>query len=123
MNPIDLKPTNTTPAITFNKDKLTITGRSIPLSEAKFYDPFIAWAETLEVDTLTIEIKLEYVNSSSTKKLLHLFKMLDVNHKIRQLFVNWFYEEGDEESKDHGKVFENLMKRAKFRFIRYKDNN
>jgi hypothetical protein len=116
MNPIDLKPTRNTPAINFNADTLSIKGRSIPLSDAGFYDPYIAWAEEVSCKNLTVEINLEYMNSSSSKKLLHLLKKLDSNRKIISLIINWFYEEGDEEILEHGKVFEKLLKNARFRF-------
>ena len=119
MNPIDLKPTNTTPAINFKADTLTIKGRSIPLSDARFYDPYISWAEEVSSENLTVEINLEYMNSSSSKKLLHLLKKLDSNKKILSLKINWFYEEGDEELLEHGKVFEKLLKNAKFRFLTF----
>ena len=121
MNPIDLKATNTTPAIVFSEDRLTIKGRSIPLSEAKFYDPFIDWAKELKTDKLTVEVNLEYMNSSSSKKLLQFLKTLDDNRNISNLFINWFYEEGDEETKEQGLVFEKLVKKARFRFMKTRD--
>jgi len=119
MNPLNLKPTNTTPAITLLDNTLIISGRSIPLSEAKFYDPFIEWARELESEKLVVEIKLEYMNSSSSKKLLQLLKALDSNHALGNLNIRWLYEEGDEELKDHGQVFEKLLKKAEFRIMKY----
>lgn len=119
MNPIDLKATNTTPAIVFNEDKLIIKGRSIPLSEAKFYDPYIEWARDIKMHKLSVDINLEYMNSSSSKKLLHLLRTFDDNMLIEELTICWYYEKGDDESYEQGKVFEKLMKNAKFRFIKY----
>jgi hypothetical protein len=119
MIPTDLKPTNTTPAIVYNENKLIIKGRSIPLSEAKFYDPYIEWAKDFKAPTFMVDINLEYMNSSSSKKLLHLLRSLDSNLMIKDLNINWFFENGDEEALEQGKVFEKLMKNAKFRFIKY----
>jgi len=121
MNPIDLKPTSTTPAITLKNKSLSIQGRSIPLSEAKFYDPFINWAKELKSDLLTVEIKLEYMNSSSSKKLLQLLKAIDSNKDLGNIKIKWYYEEGDEELKEHGLLFERLLKNSEFRIIKYKD--
>lgn len=118
MNPIDLEATSNTPSIQFNNNKLSIKGRSIPLSEAKFYDPYIAWAAGLKSEELTIDINLEYMNSSSSKKLLLLLKAFDLNMEIKNLRVNWYYEEGDEESMESGKVFELLLKKAIFKFVK-----
>jgi hypothetical protein len=123
MNPIDLKQTNTTPAIVFSEDKLTISGRSIPLSEAKFYDPFIEWAKDLKLAHLSVDINLEYMNSSSSKKLLQLMKTLDGNPAIQNLVITWYFESGDEELKEQGRIFENLMKHATFRYVKYGENS
>lgn len=119
MNLINLKPTNNTPAITIDDKVLSIKGRSIPLSEANFYDPFIEWAKDLRSDVLTMEVKLEYMNSSSSKKLLHLMKTLDSNKNLELFKVNWYYEEGDEESKDHALMFQKLLKKAEFRIMKF----
>jgi hypothetical protein len=123
MNPIELKPTNTTPAIVLQDDKLLIKGRSIPLSEAKFYDPYIEWAKDCRFNHLYVDINLEYMNSSSSKKLLFLLKTLDGNPAIRDLTITWYFESGDDELKDQGRLFEKLMKHAHFRYVKYGDNS
>jgi hypothetical protein len=121
MNPANLNPTTTTPAITLKSETLSITGRSIPLSEARFYDPFIEWAKNLNTAILNVEIRLEYLNSSSSKKLLQLLKALDTNKNLESLNITWYYEDGDDELKDHGHLFEKLLKKAEFRIEMYKD--
>lgn len=89
------------------------------MSEPKFYDAYIEWAKKLKDDSLTVEIKLEYMNSSSSKKLLLLLKALDSNKSLEKLKVIWYYEAGDEELKEQGQVFEKLLKKAEFRTIKY----
>lgn len=121
MNPIDLQPTNTTPAITLKDNLLSIRGRSIPLSEAKFYDPYIEWAKEVTSESLTVEIKLEFMNSSSIKKLLLLLRNLDANKNVVLLNIDWFYEVGDDELKEHGLVLGKLLKRATLRIIKYNE--
>jgi hypothetical protein len=119
MNPVNLKPTATTPAITISEQTLSISGRSIPLSEPKFFDPYIEWAKNLKCEELRVDIKLEYMNSSSAKKLLQLLKSLDTNKDIYSLKIFWYYEEGDEELKDNGHLFEKLLKKAEVRIIKF----
>jgi len=119
MNPHDLKPTNTTPEIALKENTLSIQGRSIPMSDAKFYDPFIEWAKTLNLKHLSVDIKLEYMNSSSSKKLLQLLKTLNTNVHLENLQINWYYEEGDEETIEHGQLFEKLLKNSSFRLLKY----
>jgi hypothetical protein len=120
MIPINHNASRTNPAITLSNNTLTIAGRSIPVHEATFYDPYIEWGKQLKSNSLIVEIKLEYMNSSSTKKLLLLLKVLDSNLDIENLIINWYYEDGDEELKDHGLVFKKILSRADFRIFRYK---
>jgi len=117
MKTIDLEPTNSTPAVRFGEDgKLTIIGRSIPEDVMKFYQPLLEWAGELQIKSLMVEINLEYMNSASSKKILYLLKILDANNSIKELTVNWFYEEGDEDALEIGQVFEDLLLKATFRY-------
>jgi hypothetical protein len=61
------------------------------------------------------------MNSGSTKKILELLKTLDLNHGIEKMNVHWYYEEGDEEMLEHGKVFEKLLKRTEYQYISFRD--
>jgi hypothetical protein len=122
MNTIDIKGTVSTPAISYNaENKLLIKGRSIPANEAKFYQPIIEWAGKVDIDKLIVDINLEYINSGSTKMLLSLLKTLDINTSIKKLVIKWYYEEGDEEAYESGKVFKELLRKAEFRFCRFRD--
>lgn len=117
MKPIVIDATNTTPAVYYGEDnKLVIKGRSIPENATKFYQPMINWAGTLEDNLLNVEINLEFMNSASSKKLLYLLKVLDANNYIKKLTVNWYYEEDDEETLEQGQIFEELMRKAVFRY-------
>lgn len=122
MNTINVKATNSTPAVNFGEDNtLSIKGRSIPANEAKFYNPIIEWAEKLHIDRLTVEINLEYMNSGSSKMILYLLKKLDANGNVKKLAVKWYYEAGDEATYECGKIFKETLKKAEFRFFRYRD--
>ena len=117
---MDVKPTNSTPAIMFGEDgKLLISGRSIPEDAVKFYQPLLEWAAELQASSLNVEINLEYMNSSSSKKLLHLLRLLDANSSIRELTVNWCYEKDDEDTLEIGQIFEERLLKASFRYSEY----
>jgi len=119
MKTINRNATNITPAVTFAENsKLLIKGRSIAEDVLKFYQPLIDWAGKLNISSLTVDINLEYVNSSSSKKLFSLLKVLDTNTSIKDLTINWFYEEGDEDSLEKGRFYEKLLLKAKFRYYR-----
>lgn len=122
MNTFHYQGTSSTPDISFGEDnRLVIKGRSIPANEAKFFKPVIDWAGTLILNVLTVEINLEYLNSGSSKMLLHLLKTLDANPAIQKLIIRWYYEAGDEEAYESGKVFKELLHKAEFRFCRYRN--
>jgi hypothetical protein len=121
MNPINLNPTNNTPEVIFSDDQLTIKGRSIPMNELKFYEPVILRARELKTKKLNVEINIEYMNSGSTKKILELLRTLDTNPEILKLKIHWFYEEGDEEMLEHGRILERFMRKADYRFVKFRD--
>lgn len=122
MKAIDLNATNTTPAVHYGQDnKLEIKGRSIPEDVVKFYQPLFEWASSLEVSSLTVVINLEYVNSASAKKLLYLLKVLDANNHIKELYIKWYYEKGDEDALEDGQVFEEFLMKARFTYHEYAD--
>jgi hypothetical protein len=115
---LNLKATKTTPSVVFGEDrKLLIKGRSIPSDVASFYKPLIEWAGKLQVDKITVDINLEYMNSSSSKKLLNLLKALDSNKTVRSLSVDWRYDKDDEDAHVNGQVFEKSLSKASFSFL------
>jgi hypothetical protein len=118
MNHLNLEPTSTTPAVVFGEDRrLMIKGRSIPADVSGFYSPLIEWAAGLHTDKLLVDINLEYMNSSSSKKLLQLLKALNNNKAVGQMSVIWRYDKDDEDSLVNGQVFEKSLTKALFRFL------
>lgn len=118
MNNLSIHKTDSTPEIDFNQNgKLKIIGRSLPEDVHKFYDPVIEWVKNLECKNVKLELKLEYLNTSSTKKLLNFLIELDENEKINDINIDWYFEFDDIEMEDVGQIYEEDMKRAKFNFI------
>jgi hypothetical protein len=122
MNNLILEPTNSTPAIQFREDgRLLIEGRSLPENVFKFYNPLIEWASKLTIQVVKLDINLEYINSASSKKLLELLKVFDANSNIMTFMVNWHYESDDEDSLENGQIFEDLLRKAEFRYHEYSE--
>lgn len=120
MENIVLEATNNTPAIRFDiNGRLLIEGKSLPINVEAFYDPLIKWAKELKAKITKIDINLEYANSSSSKKLLEFLKALDNNKSIEEFLVNWHYESDDEDALEHGQLYEEILKKAKFQFHQY----
>ncbi|HAF27814.1 MAG TPA: nuclear pore complex subunit [Bacteroidales bacterium] len=118
MNSLVIQKTDSTPEISFSqKGELKIIGRSLPEDVHKFYDPLIEWVKKLEADTAKVDLKLEYLNTSSTKKLLNLLIALDENSNVNEVIVNWHYEFDDIEMEDLGGIYQEELTRIKFHFI------
>jgi len=122
MKNIIVEPTTSTPAIKFRADgRLLMEGRSLPENVLNFYLPLIEWANKLTAQVVKFDVNLEYINSASSKKILELLKVLDANNHIKELIVNWHYELDDEDALENGQIFEDLLRRADFRYHEYSE--
>ena len=111
MNAINIEATSKTPGVGFYADKglITIKGRSIPEHTVEFYKPLHQWIDEYGVNPqplTTIEIFIEYYNTSSSKSILDLLKRLENIHKMgNNMIVKWFYEEDDEALFESGEEY------------------
>ncbi len=120
MEPLIAEATTYSPGIDFNPSgKLVLEGRAIPEDAAKLFDPMIEFVDQLETEEVLFVINLVYFNTASSKKLLELLKHLDANNKIKQVQINWHFEEGDEDSVETAEIYEELLLRSNFRYIEY----
>ena len=115
MEKINIESTPKTPAINFDFEKgfLEIRGRSIPENSIEFYKPIV---ESLEKygsaphPVTTVNIQLEYFNTSSSKCILDVFKKLETIHKGgNQLVINWYYEQDDEDMLEAGEDYQAII--------------
>lgn len=117
MNILTLAQTNKTPEVLFDpaQNYFLIKGRSIPENSTEFYHPVMEWLDKFaasEVEApVTVEVKLEYFNTSSSKCLVDIFRKLEKMHlKGQPVAVNWYYDEQDEDMKEAGEDFMGIMK-------------
>ncbi|HVN57418.1 MAG TPA: DUF1987 domain-containing protein [Bacteroidales bacterium] len=78
---------------------LEITGRSIPENPELIFRRLDEWISTHfeKNQVLTVNIKLEYINSGSSKYLYEILKKLTAfGHSGKQVTLKWLYEEDDE---------------------------
>jgi len=115
MKKIHIESTPKTPSINFDFEKgfLEIKGRSIPENSMEFYKPVV---ESLEKysgtphPVTTVNIQLEYFNTSSSKCILDVFKKLESIHKRgNQLMINWYYEQDDEDMLEAGEDYQAII--------------
>ena len=122
MKNLTIEPTSSTPAVDFKTDgRMLIEGRSLPEDVNKFYIPLTDWALRLTAEVVKLDINLEYLNSASTKKILEFLKVLDANSHIKTFIVNWHYESDDEDTLENGQIFEELLRKAQFRYHEYSE--
>jgi sulfatase maturation enzyme AslB (radical SAM superfamily) len=120
MQDLQIEPTNNTPLIDFyTSGKLILAGSAHAENAKEFFDPVIAWIEELAVPEVDFDLILEYINTSSAKKLLELLQKLERNKQIQTIRVKWFYQEWDEESLETGEILAESLTRLKFEFITY----
>jgi len=123
MEAINIEGSPKTPTVKFDADKgfVEIKGRSIPENSIDFYKPLIEWLEEYAKGPqklTTVNIQLEYFNTSSSKCILDVFKKLEVIHKSQknEVLINWYYEEDDEDMLEAGEDYESII-RVPFKMI------
>ena len=109
------KETESTPNVDFDilSSFYEIRGKSVPLKTSEFYQPIINWLKGFSDDIKDgsiVKIDLEYFNSESYKWLIQIFRIFERSNKMgAKITVEWFFDEGDEEIKDLGKEFEQII--------------
>lgn len=119
MKALFIEDSKATPKVNFNPNgELFITGRSLPEDPVGFFTPILEWIKECTCESITLNLKLEYLNTSSSKQIYTLLCLVTENNNIKNKLINWHYEEGDDESYETGKEFEALTK-IHFNFFEY----
>ena len=115
MEAIFIESTPKTPEVNFNAEKgiISLKGRSIPEHTVEFYKPLHNWidkyGESPSANT-SIEIFIEYYNTSSSKSILDLLKRLEgIQENGTDMLLKWFYEEDDESLMESGEEFKSMV--------------
>lgn len=126
LEPISIEGTPKTPSVKFDAEKgvIEIKGRSIPENSIEFYKPLVDWLEKYTIEPLDkthVNVQLEYFNTSSSKCILDVFKKLETIHKAnKEVVINWYYEEDDEDMLEAGEDYESII-RVPFKMIEIVD--
>jgi hypothetical protein len=105
----------------FENNQFSIIGKSFPEDSRAYYEPFLAWLEGIDPKTkeLTVEMKLEYISSSSVIAFKKIFNALEKwLEKGVKITINWHYESDDEDLFNLGQRFDQSSK-LKFNFIEH----
>jgi len=116
MNSYLLKGSEKTPQINFEFETghLEIKGKSVPEDSFKFFQPMNEWIDRyLEQpkSETTLNVALEYFNTSSAKVLLELFKKMNLLHKSGKssIKINWVYESDDDDMLEAGYDYQRTL--------------
>lgn len=111
LKPFFIAGTSTTPTITLDDSKnlFELSGRSVADNVSEVYAPVLQWLNTYAKEpksTTLFVFKLEYFNTASSKALLDLISALSF---IKNAKVLWYYQEDDEDMKEAGEEFFELV--------------
>jgi hypothetical protein len=119
-----IEATELTPEINFNpsNNSFVFLGNSSPENAIGFYAPVMAWfeqyANSPEKET-TVEFKLDYINSASSKVLLSiLFVIKKIVVSGNKLVIKWYHSEIDDEMKEAGETYAEIIE-FPFEYIAY----
>ncbi len=115
MNTLRIKQTSHYPQVILDEKSgvFEISGRSLPEQVTKLYSPILDWLEEYTSTShkqTTLNISLDYVNSSSTKYLLQILKTLnEYFNKGNKVLINWYFDEYDEDFEEFGNTYAELL--------------
>jgi len=120
------KATLSTPKVILDPGSNTyiIAGRSLPIDADIFYKPILNWFDELlksqSGKSIQIQIKLEYFNIASSKRILFvLYKLLKLQEQGVHVLIRWMYESTDEDMHELGQDYSVLVEDLHFVFEPY----
>jgi hypothetical protein len=110
---LHIQPTSSTPEVHFDASsgKFEMKGRSITENASEFYNPLIDWVKEYVVnpaETTTVTLLFDYINTSSSKSLMHLLNVLTAISG-NEVNIHWLYKVGDEAMKEAGEDFNTIV--------------
>ena len=133
MKKIHLKPTQFSPEVLLSPEEkiFSIRGNSRPEDVRELYYPVVSWLieyrealksegvkEFTKKDPMVMEFDLGYFNSSSTKFLYDIIKILqEMNDSGIPTEIRWVYEEEDIDMKEAGEDLSSLAE-IDFKFFK-----
>jgi len=115
MGAIIIEATRDTPGVILDPDnnKFEMNGKSLPEDVGSFYDPILEWIEGYSEnpnEETIFEMKMNYFNTASSKMLLDiLFALEEMAEDGKNIKINWHYKENDEDMKEAGEEYEDIV--------------
>ena len=115
MQIINVEATLKSPKVIMDKEKgrFEINGRSIPENTSEFYAPIMEWLKEYGKtpnSTTDFKFKLEYFNTSSSKCILDICRIIEeMKQGGATVKITWIYEEYDEDMLEAGEDYEAMV--------------
>ena len=121
MKDLKIEATYKSPLVELNRNgQMAIRGRSIPENSMGFYQPIFNWIEeygTRPSEKTTLNVMLEYINTSSSKCILDMLKGFEkIKRQGHEVSVMWHYKEEDFEMLEAGQDYGTIIN-VDFSFI------
>ncbi len=93
----------------WNAGVVVMSGESYPENSFELYDQLIQWIDTYlsSLDrSLTLELHLNYLNTSSIRFMIDIFDLLEAAHTAgKQVLVQWMFDDRNPRSAELGSEF------------------
>ncbi len=115
MKDLFIKEKDDSPKVTFSSEngKLEISGKSLPEDVSAYYDPILEWLKIYVREPQPVTefvFKLTYFNTATSKVLLDILTILEkMNQDGNTVIVKWYYSENDEDMRDAGIEYSEMV--------------
>jgi hypothetical protein len=96
-----------------SEHRIVVSGPSRLEDPTSFYEEFKRLLDTCLVEFktyATLDFHVTYINSSSSKWLLHILKGLQGYYQGKKILtINWYYDADDDAMLEAGEVFQELL--------------
>lgn len=119
MDNLFIEKTKNTLGVNFDaaSGELLLEGSSFPENPSDFFKPMVDWLQKYMLEVtgkITLNIKFDYLNSSSIKYVSDIIDKLEFFAKSgAEMEINWYFEEDDEDIEEMG---EELKEEVTFPF-------
>jgi hypothetical protein len=90
-----------------------LSGTSIPENSEEVYRPVLNWIKTYAQQPAlksSLEVRLDYFNTSSSKFLMEIFRLLkQIKESGHEVGIRWFYYEDDPDMLEAGQDFMDIV--------------
>lgn len=115
MEPLRILESPFSPEVNLDKERsrFEFYGKIFPEDANEFFNPILNWFRVYVHSPnreTNIIFKLDYISTSSSKKMVELLHILKEIHKQKKsIIVHWYYRTGDEDMSETGETFSEIV--------------